>query len=92
MLPRVSCFPRIESIEELIALYTRALKGNGRIRKGGLREKVHTPMTPAELPIKVPLRVTELRMLLIRNLEFETASGRRAPSRSPHTAPEARPA
>lgn len=33
MLPRVSCFPRAESIEELIALYTRA--GEGRGEPGG---------------------------------------------------------
>ena len=48
-------------------------------------------MTPAELPMKVPLRVTEFRTLLIRNLVFDTARGLRAPSRTPHTPPRAKP-
>ena len=51
----------------------------------------NTPKTPAELPKNVPLRVTELRMLLIRNRIFDTASGLLAPSRKPHAPPRARP-
>jgi hypothetical protein len=49
------------------------------------------PKTPAELPKNVPLRVTELRMLLIRSRVFDTASGLPAPSRKPHAPPRARP-
>jgi hypothetical protein len=49
------------------------------------------PKTPAELPKNVPLRVTELRMLLIRSRVFDTASGLLAPSRKPHAPPRARP-
>ena len=41
--------------------------------------------------MKVPLRVTEFSILLIRNLEFDTARGLRAPSRTPHTPPRAKP-
>ena len=48
-------------------------------------------MTPAELPMKVPLRVTEFNTLLILSLVLDTASGRFAPSRTPHTPPSARP-
>lgn len=50
------------------------------------------PRTPAELPTKVPRRVTEFKMALIRSLAFDTASGFRAPSRSPQSPPRARPA
>jgi hypothetical protein len=49
------------------------------------------PKTPAELPKNVPLRVTELRMLLIRSRVFDTASVLLAPSRKPHAPPRARP-
>lgn len=49
------------------------------------------PITPAELPTNVPLLVTEFRTLLIRNLVFDTASGRRAPSRTPQTPPSVKP-
>lgn len=49
------------------------------------------PITPAELPMKVPLRVTEFKTLLIRNLVFDTARGLRAPSRTPHAPPRAKP-
>lgn len=49
------------------------------------------PKTPAELPKNVPLRVTELRMLLIRSRIFDIASGLLAPSRKPHAPPRARP-
>ena len=49
------------------------------------------PKTPAELPKDVPLRVTELRMLLIRSRVFDTASCLLAPSRKPHAPPRARP-
>jgi hypothetical protein len=49
------------------------------------------PKTPAELPKNVPLRVTELRMLLIRSRAFDTASGLLAPSRKPHAPPRASP-
>ena len=41
------------------------------------------PKTPAELPKNVPLRVTELRTLLIRSRAIDTASGLLAPSRKP---------
>jgi hypothetical protein len=49
------------------------------------------PKTPAELPKNVPLRVTELRMLLIRSRALDTASGLLAPSRKPHVPPRASP-
>jgi len=49
------------------------------------------PRTPAELPMNVPLLVTEFNMLLIRSLVFDTARGLRAPSRTPHTPPMAKP-
>ncbi len=49
------------------------------------------PSTPAELPMKVPRLVTEFKMLLIRSLAFDTASGRLEPSRKPHKPPMARP-
>lgn len=52
---------------------------------------VNLPSTPAELPMNVPLLVTELRMLLIRRRAFVTASGRRAPSFKPHIPPTERP-
>jgi hypothetical protein len=41
--------------------------------------------------MKVPLRVTEFRTLLIRNLVFDTARGLRAPSLTPHTPPRVKP-
>jgi len=53
--------------------------------------KIDSPSTPAELPMNVPLRVTELRMLLIRRRVFDTAKGLRAPSLTPQTPPNARP-
>jgi hypothetical protein len=49
------------------------------------------PTTPAELPINVPLRVTEFKTLLIRSLVLDTASGLLAPSRTPQAPPRARP-
>ena len=49
------------------------------------------PKTPAELPKNVPLRVTELRMLLIRSRALDTASDLPAPSRKPHAPPRASP-
>ena len=49
------------------------------------------PRTPAELPMKVPLLVTELRIALIRNLALDTARGFFAPSRNPHNPPSPRP-
>ena len=49
------------------------------------------PKTPAELPKNVPLRVTELRMLLIRSRALDTASGLFVPSRKPHAPPRASP-
>ena len=49
------------------------------------------PKTPAELPKNVPLRVTELRILLIRSRALVTASGLPAPSRKPHAPPRASP-
>jgi len=49
------------------------------------------PKTPAELPKNVPLRVTELRMLLIRSRALDTASGLLVPSRKPHAPPRASP-
>ena len=52
---------------------------------------VNLPITPAELPMKVPLLVTEFKMLLIRKLVFETERGFRAPSRTPHKPPRAKP-
>ena len=52
---------------------------------------VNAPSTPAELPMNVPLLVTELSTLLIRRREFDTASGRRAPSFKPHIPPTAKP-
>jgi len=90
ILPIVSCFPLIASIEELTPLYKRAIKGyfNGT---EVIVSNANLPITPAELPMKVPLRVTEFRTLLIRNLVFDTARGLRAPSRTPHTPPRAKP-
>jgi len=54
-------------------------------------ENENKPRTPAELPINVPLLVTEFKILLIRNLVFDTARGLRAPSRTPHAPPIAKP-
>lgn len=39
-----------------------------------------------------PRLVVALRMLLIRRRVFDTARGRKAPSRSPHSPPTAKPA
>lgn len=50
------------------------------------------PSTPAELPMNEPRRVIELRMLLMRSLLLDTASGRKAPSLNPHKPPTPRPA
>ena len=41
--------------------------------------------------MKVPLRVTEFKILFNRSLEFDTASGLEAPSRTPHAPPSAKP-
>ena len=54
-------------------------------------EDEFVPRQPAELPMNVPRRVTELRMLLILRRALDTARGLRAPSRSPHTPPRASP-
>lgn len=91
ILPIVSCFPLAASMEELTPLYKRAIKGlyQRAWSKSTLMQTL--PITPAELPMKVPLRVTEFRTLLIRNLVFDTARGLRAPSRTPHTPPRAKP-
>lgn len=40
------------------------------------RDRPNAPNTPAELPMNVPLLVTELSMLLIRSRMFDTANGR----------------
>jgi hypothetical protein len=55
------------------------------------QQRNNLPSTPAELPMNVPLLVTEFRTLLIRNLKFDAASGLRAPSRTPHKPPRAKP-
>lgn len=55
------------------------------------QDKRDVPRQPAELPINVPRRVTELRILLILSRALDTARGLRAPSRSPHTPPRASP-
>jgi hypothetical protein len=77
---------------ELIPLYPKAVE---RALSGEQKEMLWgwwiIPKTPAELPKNVPLRVTELRMLLIRSREFDTASGLLEPSRKPHAPPRARP-
>lgn len=61
------------------------------IRSQTVGNDADLPIIPAEFPMKVPLRVTELRMLLTRSLVLLTARGRRAPSRTPHTPPRVRP-
>ena len=77
---------------ELTPLYPKAAEW---ALSGEQKEKCYgawiIPRTPAELPKNVPLRVTELRMLLIRSRVFDTASGLLAPSRKPHAPPRARP-
>jgi hypothetical protein len=82
------------SINELTPLYVRA-KNNfddeHQLGNRGPGNDENGPRTPAELPINVPLRVTEFKMLLIRNLVFDTARGLRAPSRTPHAPPIAKP-
>jgi hypothetical protein len=55
------------------------------------KEGLYIPITPAELPMNVPLLVTELRIALSRNRVFEAAIGRLAPSRIPHNPPMASP-
>jgi hypothetical protein len=89
MLPKMSCFPRMASMDELTPLYKRAKNNfDGACQLGN---NGNGPRTPAELPINVPLLVTEFKMLLIRNLVFDTARGLRAPSRTPHAPPIAKP-
>jgi hypothetical protein len=93
ILPRISCFPRMASIDELTPLYKRAKKEDWweDINQDWTENNDDGPRTPAELPIKVPLLVTEFKTLLIRSLVFDTARGLRAPSRTPHTPPRAKP-
>ena len=80
---------------ELIALYESAgtLKNGENVKIDKRHDSVasHVPKTPAELPIKVPLRVTEFNMALIRKRAFDAAIGRFEPSRNPHKPPIARP-
>ena len=79
---------------ELTPLYMRAknnFDGARQVGVNGPGNKENVPKTPAELPINVPLLVTEFKMLLIRNLVFVTARGLRAPSRTPHAPPIAKP-
>lgn len=80
-------------MEELTPLYIRAIKKRFKwtLVENYIGNDANLPITPAELPMKVPLRVTEFRMLLIRNLVFDTARGLRAPSRTPQAPPRAKP-
>jgi len=91
ILPNASCLPRTASMVELIPLYPRAARVGAEWRTKRIACGGSIPKTPAELPKNVPLRVTELRMLLIRSRIFDTASGLLAPSRKPHAPPRARP-
>jgi hypothetical protein len=81
-------------MDELTPLYMRAkndFDGACQLGISGPENNKNAPRTPAELPINVPLLVTEFKMLLIRNLVFDTARGLRAPSRTPHAPPIAKP-
>jgi len=92
MLPIVSCFPLKASMEELIPLYSRAILKDGFNGMDPQPDNnTNLPITPAELPMKVPLLVTEFKILLIRKLVFETERGFPAPSRTPHKPPRAKP-
>ncbi len=91
ILPIISCFPRAASIEELTALYTRAMIKSASGQKYIGDMSADGPRTPAEFPMNVPLLVTELSTLLIRNRVLVTARGLRAPSLIPHTPPRAKP-
>lgn len=77
-------------MEELIPLYSRAIKRWVQWARNK-NNNANLPITPAELPMKVPLLVTEFKILLIRKLVFETERGFRAPSRTPHKPPRAKP-
>ena len=69
----------------------RELDGDQSVSEGRQWRRRSVPRQPAELPMNVPRRVTELRMLLILRRALDTARGLRAPSRSPHTPPRASP-
>lgn len=80
-------------MDELTPLYIRAKNGFDESTSVVIYADngYHEPRTPAELPMKVPLLVTEFKTLLIRSLVFDTARGLRAPSRTPHKPPIAKP-
>jgi len=69
---------------ELIPLYPKAVEG---ALSGEQKEMLwggSSYLRPwLNYPRNVPLRVTELRMLLIRSRVFDTTSGLLAPSRKP---------
>jgi hypothetical protein len=80
-------------MDELTPLYMRAKNNFDGTHQLGmvLDSGNYGPRTPAEFPMNVPLLVTEFKTLLIRSRAFDTARGLRAPSRTPHTPPMARP-
>lgn len=81
---------KVSVFQDVCACALQVGRTKGRGDAEGVRE-TSIPRTPAEFPTKVPLRVTEFKMALIRSLELDTASCFREPSRSPQNPPRARP-